>query len=92
VWPEPVEQAIRRDPRVADVAVAGTPDPDWGHAVTAYVVPAGENVPTLDELRGVVREVLPAYCAPRLLHVVERIPTTPLGKPQRSALRPAATR
>jgi o-succinylbenzoate---CoA ligase len=92
VWPEPVEQAIRRDPRVADVAVAGTPHPDWGHAVTAYVVPAGENVPTLDELRGIVREVLPAYCAPRLLHVVERIPTTPLGKPQRSALRPAATR
>ena len=41
VWPEPVERAIRADPRVADVAVAGTPDPEWGHVVTAYVVPAG---------------------------------------------------
>ena len=67
VWPEPVERAIRRDPRVADVAVAGTPDPEWGQVVTAYVVPAGDQVPTLDELRRAVGEVLPAYCAPRLV-------------------------
>ncbi len=91
VWPEPVERAIRRDPRVADVAVAGTPDPEWGHVVTAYVVPAGTEAPSLDDLRRAVREVLPAYCAPRMLELVESIPTTPLGKPQRSALRPAAT-
>ena len=90
VWPEPVERAIRRDPRVADVVVAGTPDPEWGHVVTAYVVPATDEVPTLDDLRRVVREVLPAFCAPRLLRLVESIPTTTLGKPQRSALRPAA--
>jgi O-succinylbenzoic acid--CoA ligase len=88
VWPEPVERAIRRDPRVADVAVAGTPDPEWGQLVTAYVVATGDGVPTLDEVRGAVREVLPAYCAPRLLHVVDRIPTTSLGKPRRSSLRP----
>jgi O-succinylbenzoic acid--CoA ligase len=87
VWPEPVERAIRRDPRVADVAVAGTPDPEWGQLVTAYVVAAGDGVPTLDEVRGTVRDVLPAYCAPRLLHVVDRIPTTTLGKPRRSSLR-----
>ena len=80
MWPEPVERAIRRHPRVADVAVAGTPDPEWGQVVTAYVVPAGTQAPTLDDLRRAVREVLPAYCAPRLLHVVEAIPTTPLGK------------
>jgi O-succinylbenzoic acid--CoA ligase len=88
VWPEPVERAIRRDPRVADVAVAGTPDPEWGQLVTAYVVATGDGVPTLDELRGAVREVLPAYCAPRMLHVVDRIPTTSLGKPRRSSLPP----
>ncbi len=89
VWPEPVERAIRRDPRVADVVVAGTPDPEWGQVVTAYVVPVGAETPTLDELRRIVGEVLPAYCSPRLLRVVERIPTTALGKPLRSALRSA---
>jgi O-succinylbenzoic acid--CoA ligase len=90
VWPEPVERAIRRDPRVADVVVAGTPDPEWGQLVTAYVVPVTGPPPTLDDVRRVVREVLPAYCAPRLLHLVESIPTTPLGKPRRAALRRAA--
>jgi O-succinylbenzoic acid--CoA ligase len=87
VWPEPVERAIRRDPRVADVVVAGTPDPEWGQLVTAFVVPASDDAPNLDELRRLVREVLPAYCAPRRLRLVEAIPTTALGKPQRSALR-----
>ena len=89
VWPEPVERAIRADPRVADVAVAGTPDPEWGHVVTAYIVPAGPEAPSLDDLRRAVRQVLPAYCAPRRLQLVEAIPTTTLGKPQRSALRSA---
>ena len=92
VWPEPVERVLRAHPAVADVAVAGTPDPEWGQLVTAYVVPAGDQAPTLDALRTAVRETLPAYCAPRLLHVVDTIPTTPLGKPQRSALRPPARR
>ncbi len=92
VWPEPVERVLRAHPAVADVAVAGTPDPEWGQLVTAYVVPAGDQAPTLDALRTAVRETLPAYCAPRLLHVVDTIPATPLGKPQRSALRPPARR
>jgi O-succinylbenzoic acid--CoA ligase len=91
VWPEPVEQALRRDPRVADVAVVGTPDAEWGQLVTAYVVPAGDQPPTLEALRQAVRAVLPAYCAPRLLHLVDAIPTTPLGKPRRSALPTAPT-
>ena len=91
VWPEPVERAIRRHPRVADVVVAGTPDPEWGQVVTAYVVPAGTRAPTLDDLRLVVREELPAHCAPRLLHIVESIPTTSLGKARRPSLRPAPT-
>lgn len=91
VWPEPVEQAIRADRRVADVAVAGTPDPEWGHVVTAFVVVAGAEAPSLDDLRRAVRRVLPAYCAPRALQLVDSIPTTPLGKPQRSALRRIAT-
>ena len=91
VWPEPVERAIRADIRVADVAVAGTPDAEWGHVVTAYVVVAGPEAPSLDDLRRAVREVLPPYCAPRALQLVDSIPTTPLGKPQRSALRPVAT-
>jgi O-succinylbenzoic acid--CoA ligase len=92
VWPGPVERAIRRDPRIAEIVVTGTADPEWGEVVTAWMVPAGADVPTLEDVRGYVREVLPAYCAPRVLHVVERIPTTTLGKPRRDALRAPSDR
>jgi O-succinylbenzoic acid--CoA ligase len=85
VWPEPVEAALRRHPKVADVAVAGTTDPEWGEAVTAYVVPAGVP-PTLAELRDAVKQELPAHCAPRRLVLVETIPRSALGKVRRAAL------
>ena len=87
VWPEPVERALRSDPHVRDVAVLGTPDPEWGQIVTAYVVPSGQVAPTLGDLRRTVKEVLPGYCAPRLLYVVDAIPRTALGKPRRTELR-----
>ena len=88
VWPEAVERALRTDPRIADVAVSGTADPEWGHIVTAYVVPSGPVAPTLHDVRRAVKELLPAYCAPRALYVVDEIPRTALGKPRRAELRP----
>lgn len=86
VWPEPVERALRANPLVADVAVTGTPDEEWGQVVTAYVVRRGPTVPTLAELRRAVKAMLPAYCAPRRLVMVDAIPRTLLGKLRRDAL------
>jgi o-succinylbenzoate---CoA ligase len=85
VWPDAVEAVLFTHPAVADVAVAGTADLDWGEIVTAYVVPAGEP-PSLDELRDHVRAVLPAYQAPRRLVLVDDVPRTTLGKIARHAL------
>jgi O-succinylbenzoic acid--CoA ligase len=85
VWPAPVEAVLRRQAKVADVAVAGTPDPEWGQAVTAYVVPAGD-APTLAELREAVRQELAPHCAPRRLVLVAEIPRTALGKVRRADL------
>jgi O-succinylbenzoic acid--CoA ligase len=85
VWPGPVEAVLRRHPRVADVAVAGEPDPEWGQAVTAYVVAAGDP-PTLDELRDAVKQELASHFAPRRLVVVSAIPRTALGKIRRAAV------
>jgi O-succinylbenzoic acid--CoA ligase len=86
VWPEPVEQVLRRHPLVADVAVAGRPHPEWGQVVSAFVVPAGADRPTLEDLRRWVKDELPPYCAPHQLHLVPAIPRTSLGKPRRRAL------
>jgi O-succinylbenzoic acid--CoA ligase len=85
VWPEPVEEVLRRHPLVADAAVAGEPDPEWGQRVVAFVVPRREP-PTLDALRAHVRAELPPWCAPRRLVVADAIPRTALGKVRRTAL------
>lgn len=91
VWPEAVEDILRRHPSVADVCVAGVPDDEWGQTVTAWVVPARGATPVLDDLRECVKESLPAFCAPKGLRIVDRIPRTALGKPQRAQLVADAT-
>ena len=70
---------------VAECAVVGRPDPEWGESVTAIVVP-GEEVPSLEMLREVVKESLPAFCAPHSVEYVDQLPRTALGKIQRHLL------
>jgi o-succinylbenzoate---CoA ligase len=87
VWPQEVEDVLRRHPRVAEVAVAGRPDPEWGKHVAAWVVPADPHrAPTLEELREHCREDLARFKAPRELHIVKTLPRTTGGKLRRSAL------
>ncbi len=86
MWPEPVEAVLREHPDVADVAVVGAPDEEWGQVVVAVVVPSPGADPTLDSLRAAVKEQLPAYCAPRRIVLAESIPRTALGKVRRGAL------
>jgi O-succinylbenzoic acid--CoA ligase len=87
VWPTPVEQALRTAPGVADVAVAGRPDDEWGERVVAWVVPEDPAAPpALDALRDHVKRTLPAYAAPRHVIVVDDLPRTALGKVRRKLL------
>ena len=86
VWPEDVEKALIRHPDVSDVAVAGTPDSEWGHLVTAFIVTSRDDL-ALDELRDFCRDQLPGYSLPRKLEHVSTIPRTALGKVRRTELR-----
>lgn len=85
VWPGAVEAVLRTHARVADIAIAGVPDAEWGQRVVAHVVPAGDP-PTLDGLRDAVKAVLPAWCAPKELVLHDAIPRTALGKVRRGEL------
>ncbi len=87
VWPAVVEAALRHHPGVAEVAVAGRPDPEWGQQVVAWVRPtASSSPPTLPELRTVVAEHVAPFAAPRRLVLVKVLPKTALGKVRRDLL------
>ena len=86
VWPDAVEAVLQQHPAVAEVAVAGVPDAEWGHRVVAWVVPAPGDPPTLATLRAWVGERLAAFQAPKELHLVRELPRTALGKVQRHVL------
>jgi O-succinylbenzoic acid--CoA ligase len=87
VHPDPVEQRLRAHPSIADAAVVGRADPEWGQRVVAVLeVASGAEAPSLAELRDWVREVLPAWCAPKELDV-RPLPRTSLGKVRRGELR-----
>jgi o-succinylbenzoate---CoA ligase len=87
VWPEPVERRLRAHPAVADAAVFGRSDPDWGQRVVARLVPApAATVPPLAELRDWVRAELPAWCAPKEVEAATDLPRTASGKVRRADL------
>jgi o-succinylbenzoate---CoA ligase len=88
VWPEEVERVLAGHPKVADVAVAGRPDPEWGSRVSAFVVPRMiDDPPSLDELRVYGAEHLARFKLPRELSLVTEVPRTRTGKVRRHALR-----
>jgi O-succinylbenzoic acid--CoA ligase len=87
VWPAAVEAVLGAHPAVAEVAVVGRPDPEWGQQVVAVVVPADAAAPpTLDDLRAFVKEQLAPWAAPRRLELVPSLPRTALGKIVRTSL------
>lgn len=92
VWPLQVEAALSSHPQVAEVAVAGWEDLEWGQRVVAFVVPRDTSAPpTLAALREHVAERLPRYMAPRQMVITTTLPRTTAGnrdgKVRRSELR-----
>jgi O-succinylbenzoic acid--CoA ligase len=81
VWPQEVEAVLRDHPSIADVAVCGTPDPEWGARVTAYVVPRDPaEPPSLESLRAFCADRIANFKAPRALEIVATLPLTASGK------------
>jgi malonyl-CoA/methylmalonyl-CoA synthetase len=91
VSPLAVEEALtERDPRVAELAVAGLPDADLGERVVAFVVVADGHAEAWEtliaELKLRAEDRLPRYARPRAYRRIERVPRNALGKVERTAL------
>ena len=87
VYPVEVEEALAQHPDVADVAVIGVPDPRWGEAVKALIVPRPGARPAADDLIAFARERLAGYKLPRSVDFVDELPRTPTGKVLKRQLR-----
>jgi acyl-CoA synthetase (AMP-forming)/AMP-acid ligase II len=91
IQPREVEQVLERVPGVAEVAVAGVPDPQWGEAVHAFVVvgSAGLRDPAVLEktLRDACADAIASYKKPRQIHLRASLPRNHYGKVDRRALR-----
>lgn len=88
IYPAEVEQALLALPGLAEVAVIGVPDPQWGESLVAVVVPRepGTGAPTADRLRAGLQNRLARYKQPRRYVFVEAMPKTALGKVQKHLL------
>ena len=85
VYPAEVEAVLHQHPAVADVAVIGIPDAEWGEAVKA-IVETRRSVET-EELIEFCRARLAHYKCPRTIDVVEQLPREPNGKVRKRDLR-----
>lgn len=85
VAPAAVERVLAAQPGIRAVCVVGVPDPEWGRAVVAAVVP-GPGRPADEILRAAVRAELGRAAVPRRIVDVADIPVRGIGKPDRAAV------
>lgn len=87
IYPKEVESEIDSLPGVAESAVIGLPDPDFGEAVAAIVV--REKGATIDEtaIRAALQNRLAKFKWPKSVYFVEELPRNAMGKVQKNILR-----
>jgi len=87
VYPVEVEDVLREHPKIAMVAVIGTPDDVLGERGRAFVVPFDTaDAPSLEEVRAFVRERIADYKAPDDLEIRDGLPMTAMFKVDKRAL------
>ncbi|MFV3073542.1 long-chain-fatty-acid--CoA ligase [Niveispirillum fermenti] len=87
IYPAEVENALFGHPDVADVAVVGVPDPRWGEAVKAVIVPKPGCTPDPAGLIEWARGRIAGYKLPKSIDFAEALPRSAAGKVLRRDLR-----
>jgi acyl-coenzyme A synthetase/AMP-(fatty) acid ligase len=89
ISPQEIEDVLIRHPAVAEVAVTGIPDPEYGNRIAAFVVLVDGMAPEpgLDgEILELGKAALAAYKLPKSVEFLAALPKNPVGKILRRAL------
>jgi long-chain acyl-CoA synthetase len=87
IYPREVEEVLLTAPGVAEVAVVGAPDPEWGEVVVAFVVAqpgAALDAQTLDAF---CLEHIARFKRPKRYELVDTLPKNHYGKVLKTVLR-----
>lgn len=87
ISPAEVEERLLAHPTVAEAAVVGVPDTEWGERIEAFVVPSSGAVVDAGELREWVRSGLRSTRVPEVIHPRDELPYNETGKLLRRQLR-----
>jgi len=87
IYPAEVESALYGHPAVADVAVIGVPDDQWGESVKAVVVLKPDEIASEADIIAYCRERIAHYKAPRSVDFVDVLPRNASGKLLKRVLR-----
>jgi fatty-acyl-CoA synthase len=90
IYPAEVEEYLHRHPAVAEVAVAGLPDPKYGEVVAAWVVPRSGAPLSCDEIKDFCRDQISHFKIPQYVMIVESLPRTVTGKIRKHILKERA--
>ena len=86
VWPREIEEVLAAHPAVAEVGVAGVPDPAKGEVAKAWVALRDGEAASEEELRAFCRERLAPYKVPATVEFRSELPKSMVGKVLRRAL------
>ncbi len=88
IYPREVEETLLRHAAVAAASVVGRPDPEWGEAVVAFVVPMdGSATPPIEELDQLCLDHIARYKRPKEYRFLSSLPTNNYGKVLKRELR-----
>jgi malonyl-CoA/methylmalonyl-CoA synthetase len=81
-----VEEQLREHPAIAECAVVGVPDPEWGERVAVAVVLRKGETLELEQLRSWAKQRLASHKIPSRLMVVDALPRNAMGKVTKPAI------
>lgn len=87
VYPAEVENALCSHPAIADAAVIGIPDPQWGEVVAAFLVFKPGAAADAAGIIAHCRKLIGGYKTPRLVAIMNAIPRNASGKILRRELK-----